>query len=30
MHELFIINKDTRVPSINSIEIKCQNNQNDW
>lgn len=30
MHELFIINKDTTVPSINSIEIKCQNNQNDW
>lgn len=30
MHELLIINNDVKVPSINSIEIKCQNNQNDW
>lgn len=30
MHELLIINNDIKVPSINSIEIKCQNNQNDW
>lgn len=29
MHELLIINNDIKVPSINSIEIKCQNNQND-
>lgn len=29
MHELLIINNDIKVSSINSIEIKCQNNQND-